>query len=81
MSLTEIKRYIRENERVSLEEMSIFFKTDMDTMRGIMDGMVADDCTPLSKKKSCGKCKNCTCHTRKQYRWMDDPGVTGPMIH
>lgn len=71
MLVTEIKEYVRESGKVSLEELSAYFQMDMEKMRDILNIIMDEDETSLFKTPSCGKCKNCQCHTRKQYRWIN----------
>jgi len=83
MSLAEIKKYIKERGRVSLEEMSILCNTDLETMRGILGILLTEEKASLRKQKSCGKCSHCICHTKKQYRWLEDtaPRQISELIH
>lgn len=71
MLTAEIKKYVRESGKVSLEELSVYFNTELETVRNALNTIMEDENPHISKKKSCGKCKNCQCHTRKQYRWVN----------
>ncbi len=71
MLVTEIKEYMKASGKVSLRELSLYFDMELEAMKQILDTIMDDEEARLFKKPSCGKCKNCKCHTRKQYRWIN----------
>ncbi len=71
MLVTEIKEYVKESGKVSLQELSTYFDMEMEAMKQILDAIMDDEETSLFKKPSCGKCRQCQCHTRKQYQWIN----------
>ena len=71
MLVTEIKEYVKESGKVSLQELSAYFDMELEAMKQILDTIMDDEEAQLFKKPSCGKCKSCSCHTRKQYHWIN----------
>lgn len=69
MSIHEVEEYMKTNQRASLDELCLFFQVEPDKMEGVLDVFLDNEQSPLKKKRSCGQCENCTCHSKKKYYW------------
>jgi len=71
MLIPELIAYLQERKEASLDELCFHFSVEPATMKGILSEILAAGNTPLTKTPSCGQCRNCRCHQKKQYRWTD----------
>ena len=65
MILSDIRRYLRNNKRASLEELSAHFAVEPDALRGMLDHLIAKGSVSLQasphmqEEPGCGKSSGC----------------------
>jgi DeoR/GlpR family transcriptional regulator of sugar metabolism len=72
--LLEIKRYLKKQQRVSLQDLSLHFDTDADTMRGILEVWIKKGKVTKCDAVACGGCSsNCSTAAQQQeaYEWSE----------
>lgn len=74
MILSELKRYLAENQRVALLDLSHRFDTDADTLRGMLSLLERKGrVRKLPAGTLCGSgCNSCDAATIEIYEYLDD---------
>lgn len=72
MILSDLKRYLQQRERVSLNELSIHFNTDADALRGMLGKWIGKGkVRQLAANSSCGtSCCKCDPTLTELYEWV-----------
>ena len=73
MILSDVKRYLSKNTRMTLSDLSVHFDTEPDAMRGMLEnwvrkGKVRKHNADGGCSKGCGKCGNTT--AMEIYEWI-----------
>jgi len=71
--LLDIKRYLMERQRVSLQDLALHFDTDADAMRGMLDTWIRKGKVTKCDAVACAGCSS-SCSTAQQeeaYEWRE----------
>ncbi len=73
MILSEIKKYLSDNQRASLDDLVIHFEVEGDAMRGMLEQWIRKGrLRKLPKGVSCPNCcKSCDSNGLEIYEWME----------
>jgi hypothetical protein len=71
--LLDIKRYLMERQRVSLQDLALHFDTDRDAMRGMLEAWIRKGKVIQCDAIACGGCSsNCsTAQQQEAYEWSE----------
>ncbi len=74
MILSDLRSYIKQQNRVALSELVNHFKIDADALRGMLDKWVKKgQVRKLSRESSCGtSCCKCDPALTELYEWVDN---------
>jgi putative ferrous iron transport protein C len=73
MILSDIKQYLSERGNATLTDISVYFDTDQDAMRGMLEQWIRKGrIRKLSTSTSCsGGCNRCDANNTEIYQWVD----------
>ena len=71
--LLDIKRYLMERQRVSLQDLALHFDTDADAMRGMLAAWVRKGKISKCDAVACGGCSSScsTAQNEEAYEWRE----------
>jgi putative ferrous iron transport protein C len=75
MILTDLKRYMSDRRRASLEDIAVHFSMSEDAARGLLQPWIAKGrVRQLNRHLPCGTCGKCESAVSDVYEWV---GVSG----
>ena len=71
--LLDIKRYLMERQRVSLQDLALHFDTDADAMRGMLATWIRKGKISKCDAVACGGCSSScsTAQNEEAYEWRE----------
>ncbi len=71
--LLDIKRYLMERQRVSLQDLALHFDTDTDAMRGMLGTWIRKGNVTKCDAVACGGCSSScsTAQNEEAYEWHE----------
>jgi hypothetical protein len=79
MILAELRDYLAEHRRVSLQDMAHRFDADMHALRGMLATLERKGrVRKLPAGSVCGTCARCDQAAPELYEWVDAPGDAAP---
>lgn len=71
--LSEIKVYLKKNQRANLSDLALHFRTSPEAMRGMLAVWVKKGkVTAFAAGQACGDCHTCDTSLAEIYEWNDD---------
>lgn len=71
MLLTDVKAYLAQRGRASLDDLATHFTMDAEAMRGLMETWIAKGrARRVSDQLPCGSCGKCESATTEIFEWV-----------
>ncbi|MEG4575975.1 FeoC-like transcriptional regulator [Microcoleus sp. N3A4] len=74
MILSELQKFIADNNRASIADLKIHFRMDGDALRGMLNRLIRKGrISKMAEAKKCGGCGSCADDATEIYVWVN-PG-------
>ena len=70
MLLQELQLYLKQHQRVSLQEIEQHFHIDANALRGMLQQLIRKGRIHQLASKACGQCHSCAPETLELYEWI-----------
>ena len=82
--LSDIKTYLKKNQRANLSDLALHFRTSPEAMRGMLAVWVKKGkVTAFAAGQACGDCRTCDTSLAEIYEWNDEKSrstITSPAL-
>jgi hypothetical protein len=82
MLLTDVKTYLSQRGRASLDDLATHFTVAPDAMRGLLETWIAKGrARKVAEALPCHTCGKCESATTEMYEWLDAAAASRPPHH